>query len=1570
MNLIRNCAVVFAFVITCASWSATTAENIANVGCFEEPVMPVASPVEEESQYVEALLQAYSSDFSSAKLKALTDWAEAHPDSAWTPSLLYNAGEAYYKDGFFSKAIDAWKNGWAYGRKYSQADARRIADASYGELARMYASLGRMKELEELLADRGPQTPMGPGAIVADHAADGLSVMKSNPGIAFKCGPFAVASVRKALNLPEAVHQTLVDAQSTSAGFSLKQVEDFANNLGMNFKAVKRENLALDVPVPSIVHWQLNHYAAVVKKSGNRYLLQDPTFGSELWVKKEAIDTESSNYFVMPAGAIVNGFRIVPPEEASQIFGRGYNSSSDTCATGQCDGKTGGSAMRCTDCGGGNKGTSGGGGTGNGGGGAKGGLTGGAENNITTQANGFMPRYTFHSMLASLSINDVPVGYTPNYGPPSYLSLTYNQREYGQPATFNFSNFGQRWNFNWLSYVEDNPSIVNDPNFTSGQAAGAAKVYTPGGGSEEHTSWNYSTNTYEKCRLGAAKLVRTSTTPVYERVLRDGTKFIYSKVETNTPTFRRILMTSIVDPQNHAITINYDSSNRITSVVDAQQRATTFCYTSDCSATTDKKIRKVTDPYGRSASFGYDSNGRLNSITDIINLTTTFSYDGADFITTMSTPYGTTTFEKEPYGIAPTDQVRWVTATDPLGDTEKIEYIKSDYPGLSHNLPQSELPAYGTVNTANWHMAGHFSMYWSKQAMKMGPCTFENAVVTKFLNVPGEPKTGRSIDWNKQPLEGRVFYAYPNQGSNSDEGSLNSPSGIARVLDDGRTQYTKIDYNSIGHPTDIIDPAGRHTIYEYDSTGQHIRYIKQITKDSNNNPVPVTLGEVIYGNGTSEPPTSYKDAAGQVYNMQYNSFDQLTSIEDPNHQTVTYDYTTTGLLHRKNSPDPYRYIEFTYDEYDRVASATMFPDAYTLRYEYDNGDRLTKVTYPDNTYEEQKWDKLGVVASRDRLGRWTQMRYSLLGQIESVTNPAGETIQYAWCTCGSLSRVVDAEGKITAYTRDVAGRLVKEELPDHSVTTYSYQPLGGKLQSKTDPKGQVHHIAYHPDGSIFKTWTTNVAAGTAGVSEVEYAWHPEFKRLTEWHDNLGTTTLSYVPYNNSDSIYGDGKLLSTTTPWSGDVITNAYDNLGRRISQSIGGNQYFNLVQYDSDGRVTSSTNNLGTSLYSYAPHTGRVVGVSNSYQNTYFGYENGLKDFALKSIDAPLPFGDGGKYFDYEQDVVGRITKWSKGIYGEEGNENELSASYDNADRLLSLVSASGWDGLKGRWDWRISKAENRLNSQTEKFVEGESTFLQRQSYTTNDGDQLVTVASGGPLHIAGQLNEQGKINTGLQSSPVPTAPDGKFSSWINTSQLASATFSVEDFKGNGRNVTVNATSAVPAPAYAFEYDANGNTTRMITTETDGVTTSEITYEWDARDQLVAINIGQHRSEFSYDGVGRRIRIKEFQNNFVQSDKCYLWNNLKIIASGEHATPGVNSAQKKYFANGFINYGTPWYYTKDHLGSIVIASNGYDDDTNINYDPYGVPGLTGEFADEIDFLYTGHFYHRNSGLYLAPHRI
>ena len=38
-------------------------------------------------------------------------------------------------------------------------------------------------------------------------------------------------------------------------------------------------------------------------------------------------------------------------------------------------------------------------------------------------------------------------------------------------------------------------------------------------------------------------------------------------------------------------------------------------------------------------------------------------------------------------------------------------------------------------------------------------------------------------------------------------------------------------------------------------------------------------------------------------------------------------------------------------------------------------------------------------------------------------------------------------------------------------------------------------------------------------------------------------------------------------------------------------------------------------------------------------------------------------------------------------------------------------------------------------------------------------------------------------------------------------------------------------------------------------------TFEWDAVNRLVAVNIDTHRSEFAYDGVDRRVRIVEKEN-------------------------------------------------------------------------------------------------------------
>jgi YD repeat-containing protein len=83
------------------------------------------------------------------------------------------------------------------------------------------------------------------------------------------------------------------------------------------------------------------------------------------------------------------------------------------------------------------------------------------------------------------------------------------------------------------------------------------------------------------------------------------------------------------------------------------------------------KITRITDPFGRAAQFTYTAAGQLASITDVVGLTSSFVYGASDFIASMTTPYGTTTFRHD-LGTDPAN-ARFVEATDPLGETERLE---------------------------------------------------------------------------------------------------------------------------------------------------------------------------------------------------------------------------------------------------------------------------------------------------------------------------------------------------------------------------------------------------------------------------------------------------------------------------------------------------------------------------------------------------------------------------------------------------------------------------------------------------------------------------------------------------------------------------------------------------------------------------------------------------------------------------------------------------------------------------------------------------------------------------------
>jgi hypothetical protein len=88
---------------------------------------------------------------------------------------------------------------------------------------------------------------------------------------------------------------------------------------------------AKDAPfvVPSVAHLRVNHFAATTRQEGERYLLQDSTFGNDVWVTRETLEAETSGYFLIPLGELAPGWRSVEPQEGETVWGKGITDGPD-----------------------------------------------------------------------------------------------------------------------------------------------------------------------------------------------------------------------------------------------------------------------------------------------------------------------------------------------------------------------------------------------------------------------------------------------------------------------------------------------------------------------------------------------------------------------------------------------------------------------------------------------------------------------------------------------------------------------------------------------------------------------------------------------------------------------------------------------------------------------------------------------------------------------------------------------------------------------------------------------------------------------------------------------------------------------------------------------------------------------------------------------------------------------------------------------------------------------------------------------------------------------------------------
>ncbi len=1257
--------------------------------------------------------------------------------------------------------------------------------------------------------------------------------------------------------------------------------------------------------VPCLVNWKVGHHSAITAKADECYVVDDITFGRKYAISEKAIDQEASGYFLVPKGKLPPGWRTVSQKEGAKVWGKGDTKPPKTAPPPKKD-----------PC---------------------------AKN---------MAQYNVQPSLVNLTISDTPIYYQPPHGPAVDFMVSYSQRDVAFSSVPNYPNLGSKWNLHWVCF------IWNDN--------GTTKSYGPGGGELSYTGSN---GTFAIEPETQSILTQTSGTS-FVRTFPDGSKQVFGLADNSTPM--RVFMTESYDPAGNKLTYTYDPSTfRLLAVTDSMGQVTTLAYVSN--TTSDAgfyKVHQVTDPFGRKATLDYNSSGYLQKITDMGGITSEFTYRVSgtvttDTITKLTTPYGDTLFSS-----TDTDTDRNLLITVPSGEKE-CYLLKTE--GVTPSDTSDVLPTGSGLLVTSDNLMYRNTFYWDKNAYAKGAGDYNAAKLMHWLHTSDGSAISDVLESVKPANERRIHYNYPGQLNAIYSGSSSQPSMVARVMDDGSTQLTQYEYNACGNVTKKVTPGdattpSRTTLYQYAANNIDLLAVYQqnsaglSTVTSGSTTVSADLLQSFTYND-KHLVTSKTDASGQTTNYTYNSFGQVLSVTNPKGETTTYTYdrdqdndgVTDGYLVQITRPAAGATTQFQYDGLGRVVTVTDSQGyAVNTTYESIDGDplktfdRASIITYPDSTTTQFIYNKLDLEWTKDRIGRWSRQVYDSSQRLLYSQDPDGKITNYEWCSCGSLASIIDPEGHQTTWIHDVEGRLTDKIYPDGSGPHYTYEKSTSRIKSVTDALGQVTTYTYNIDDSIRQVAYSNAVHATSGVA---YTYDTVYGRVASVAS--GTETANYRYNSIAAGTLGSGKVAGIDLPNYSVNFTTAtgapgYDQLGRVVSRKIGADNVA-TTSYDALGRAQIITNPLGRYYYSFFGYTSNVARVVAPNQGrTECSYYDNTGDNRLQTIRNFDPQNNIVSQFDYGYNAVGNITSWTQQNNGG-GTVGAYSFGYDGGDEIITATVS----GSTSHFDY--DKAGNRIAQE----VNGAKTQA-----TYNVLNQLLYKEQGGTTgmtHFIGAVNKPSVVTVGGTLAKVD--PLGNFDGAV---ELASGTNNVSVVAVDA-NKNTNTKSyqvvATTGSTTTLTYDANGNLLN------DGIKT----YEWDAVNRLIAINYTgtSKRTEFSYDPLGRRSRIVE-KTGDTESEKDFAWNGLELCEERDSS----NTVTKRYYSQGMevvsgSNIGS-YYYTRDHLGSVrELLDNVGVTRARYSYDVWG--NRSGNFITinplDVDFGFTGHYYHTPSALCLAPYR-
>ena len=1487
----------------------TLTSEISGVALFYQPLVCVGGnpPTEAQNQALWAVIEKMIKRTEGTDLPDLEEFVAIYPNSPWTPSLSANLGRYDYEHGLYSRALQHWQSAWDATGKETDGPGRRVADFTFAYWTRLLASLGRMDTLKDLFRQVGDRT-LDPKPLqqVLNETKEGYRMMCTDPGVCFKCGTYALMNVGRVLKGSTFSIRAIDKVPSPVTGFTMAKLVELANASGLDLIPMKWDTSGTLV-VPSIIHWKEDHYAAILEKHEEMYLVVDPTFDKPRWLLAQNIMREASGDFLVPKDKSPSGWRTLSQAETERITGRGtagfITDINDTCPNGSGGGSPAGTSSSgssngstasssagsggvglstaspgfCLASCGGRGGPGGGGGAGGGAGSAccDGGDGQGGSGDSTSSNPGNtahlnsvpgrgMPFWAVSEPYINVWVYDEPLGYQPGLGYRLSMKLAYKQRETRTFATNVFS-FGSMWDSPWIAYVEN-----TDQNYgiTADMIVGGGGIRTYGevgyGGTTEFFSQTRLLG-YPQGTGGVTNYVQN-----YPNGAKDVYGFIPSMVQIDMHPVA--FLTAKVDPYGHSTQFVYQETNstvKLLYVIDGDGRTNTVSYTN---ASFPMRITGVTDPFGRSAVFQYDNTGLLTNSIDVAGLASSFTYDGQDWITSLQTPYGVTTFQNytnststNEFGLNaatnynPFLPIRAVKIIDPAGGTNiymlrqdcsiaytnpadfynntnnYIPFLPSQYASslLPTNVPTSTIDT-----TTDCLLYYRDTFYWGPRQAAGLPVDFTTFAPTNYYRgrmrhwlhngVSGNAGISQILDMEQDPSPNgsspgqTTWYDYDGKTDYRYIGTSSLPSLVARAIPDGSTWYTWLRRDQSGHATNIVEtystgygawPLTRTNIYIYDAN--MVNVVQSI------GPAGETLAGYAYD--SNNQLLRVTNAVGDIRYYTYDSQGRMTSDKTEAGLTHTNIYFPTG---------PYtNWVQTGIDlEINRTNSFTYTNDlVYTLTDErgltttfgYDNLQRIT--TRSDSRGSiSYTYNKLDLVKTVDRMGFTNSFGYDALRRMTASTNALGYYTFYNYCSCGALDSIRDAAGNFTYFYYDNLGQLTNTIYADNFTVSRQYNLLGQ---------------------------LTNVS-DSAGL------------RITNWFNNQGLQYAVSNAYGQANALAFDLEDRTTNSiDANGVSVVMTYDNLGRMLTRSYpdGGIEKYG---YTAAG-LTAYTNQLGfTNFYAYDPARRKTFETNANWELTQFQYS---------------PAGDLTNLVDGKS----QSTKWSYDQYGRVTNKVDAANNtlflygYDANDRLTNR-----WTPTKGTTVYRYNPVGNLTNvvyPVKTALVLGYDSLNRLTNMVDGVGTTLYSYDAVGQL-----LNEDGpwvddtvnytytnRLRARL-SLQVPNA-----SPWTETygydgikrfSTIASPPGAFKYSYVSGSPSTLVSQLALPNGAYITNsYD---NVARMLSTAlkntTNGVLNSH-QYGYNVASQRTALTntAGDYRN-FSYDPIGQLTNVFGREANYA----------------------------------------------------------------------------------------------------------